>query len=228
MATLFGKETFEGGSLPASFDSQAASATSSTVIDSTSKVVGTYSARVSSTASGLGQYLLKNLGVNYTELYIQFKIFIPTAFAYGTATTVVLMHLQDNAAATVFEMKLDDYGTQEIILQGGTLPYTDTTLALTKNVVHKVELYYKVNATTGAWKVWVDNDTFASPNAQASSLNTGTVQLRSLAFGGYFTDGALTNSIYLDDVVVADTFIGAGTPVATSRTFITYRPPWAS
>lgn len=220
MATLFGKETFEGGSLPASFDSQNSSATSTLVIDSTSKVTGTYSAKFGATASGSGPYLIKNLGTLYSELYIQFKIFIPTAFAYGTATSIVMLQVSDNSANEVFEMKLDDFGALEIILQGGTLAYTDTTLTLSKNAVHKVEIYYKANASTGAWKVWVDNNMFASPNAQASSLNTGTTQMRVFNFGGYFVDGSITNNIYTDEVIISDAFIGAGV-TSTSSSVLT-------
>lgn len=202
-------EDFEGGSLPAGFDSQASSSTSSTVIDGTSKVTGTYSAKLGATGSGSGQYLIKNLGSDYTEIYIQFNIFIPTAFAYGTATSFVLMELRDGSANSVIELKIDDYGTQEIILGGGTLGYTDTTIALSKNTIHKVELYFKSNASTGAWKLWVDNNTEGSPDASGSSLNTGSYPTRIVNFGSYYADGSITDNIYVDDFKVNNTFIGS-------------------
>lgn len=219
MAILFGKETFEGGSLPASFDSKTTSATGTTVIDATSKVNATYSSKVSFASVGGGSYLIKNLGVNYTSLYMQFSMFIPTAFSYGAANSVSLFKMEDGSTNSVFEFKLDNFGVLEVILQGGTLAYTDTALAISKNVIHKVEIFYSVSATVGAWKVWVDNNTFASPNASASSLNTGTTQMRVANIGGIFADGTITDSVYIDDVIIADTFIGAGIVASPTNLF---------
>lgn len=210
-------ETFESGSLPASFDSQNTSATVTQVIDSTSKVSGTYSTKIGSTGSGIGAYLAKDLFLDYTSLFFQFKIFVPTAFAYTTATTFVLLHISDAAGNTVIELKMDDYGTQEIILQGGTLPYTDSTLALSKNVVHTVELGYVVHGSSGSWKIWVDNGTVGSPSASASSLNTGTTPMKRVSFGSYYTDGTITNNVYLDDFKVSSSFIGT-TPAPVTLT----------
>lgn len=225
-------EDFEGGALPASFDIQTTSGGGSGVIDSTSKVNGTYSVKLGASATG-ASYLTRNLGANYTELYIQFSIFIPTGFAYNTATSFVPLHINDAGGNTVVEMKLDDYGTQEIVLQGGTLAYTDTTLALSKNTVHRVELYYKTDATTGAWKVWVDNGTEGSPDASASSLNTGTAQMHTPNVGLYYTDGSLTDYYYIDDVIISDSFIGvsssySGTPGVASLTTTNYTPTVAA
>lgn len=222
--TLPYNETFEGGSLPASFDTQTSNGGGTIVIDNTSKVDGTYSAKLSNSASG-GALLTRNLGVEYSELYTQFKVFIPTAFSYGSSVIVVPLHYNDNSAGTVFEMKFEDYGTQEVILQGGTLGYTDTGLSISKGVVHTVEVYYKVSATVGAWKVWIDNGTFGSPNAQASSLNTGTATMRSVQLGNITSLAAFTDSYYVDSLTVSTSFVGLGPVVPSDVAAVLQRIP---
>lgn len=217
MALLFGQETFEGGSLPASFDSQASSATSVTAIDATSKVQGTYSAKITMSGTGLGQYLQKNLGSGYTELYYQFKLHIPPAFAFDTATAVVLLSVHNSGGTQAFELKIEDYGSSspELVLQGATPGYIDTGESLSVDTTHVIELYYKTNGTTGAWSVWVNNDTAGSPSASATGLNTGTTQMQIVRFGGYYTDGTITDALYVDDFSVSSSFIGAGPSTMT-------------
>lgn len=208
--SVFNKETFEGGSLPGSFDAVSVLwGSGSAVIDDTSKVVGTYSAKFG--ASGeVNSSARKDLGSNYSELYIQFKIFIPTAFAFGGGGYFTLFEIFDVSDNERFYVTLEDWGSIEMTLGGDMGGWVDSGLVLSKNAVHKIEIRVKQSATVGNVSIWVDNNVEGSPDYNSGNINTGTSLLRKLSLGISYSLEALTDFIYIDDVICDTAFIGEG------------------
>lgn len=207
MTVLFNKETFETGSSPFTFDSYVTDASGSLTLDTTSKVVGANSMKVVRTSAGQS-YLVKDLTANYTELYIQFKVFIPTAFAWGTGSYLGLINTFDLAEVDALYLNLEDYGTLRLTFGGGS-GYIDTGINISKNAVHKIEIRLKISATVGVVSVWVDNNTSGSPDYTSGNINTGTIDMRYVWSAEGYSDGS-HGDYYIDDFIIADAFIGAG------------------
>lgn len=207
MAFIFGKETFESGTSPFTFDIYDTSGTGAQTLDTTSKVVGVNSIKLTRSTAG-GARLKKTFGSDYTELYAQFKIFIPTAFTWGTGTYTGLIDLfSASEASEIGYINLEDYGTLRLTI-GGVSGYINTGLDVSKNAVHKIEFRVKVSATVGRVEIWLDNNT-ATPSYSSGDINMGTTGMRVMWSPEVYSDGS-HGDYYFDDVIVSTTFIGDG------------------
>ena len=208
MSLIFGKETLEGGSLPASFDSvgtlfDAATAT----LDNNSKVTGTYSILFANTDEG-GAAAVKDLGSEYTELYIQFKGFLPSGFTFGASGYCGFGHLTDSGNNSRLFFNIENFGTVRLTVGGDTV-FINTGVDIPINSVFKLEIYIKKNATTGQIKVWLNNDTEGSPDYDSGAINTGATGVQNVHFGKNYVPEAVSD-YYLDEFCIGDEFIGAG------------------
>ena len=205
---LYNPEDFESGSSPFSLDSVGnVWGGAAVALDTTSKVNGVKSLKLNATAAG-SAIAQKVLAADSDEIYLQFKVFFPTSFSFGTASAGAILALRDNADSDILSMSIADYGNLQLVFNNfGGVGYVDSLPALTKNVVHTIELHFKRAASGGRIRVWVDNNHYATPNYDSGAANTGSASFRKLTWGLPYTDG--TFGTFYEDLLTADTkYIG--------------------
>ena len=213
MAIIF-QENLEGGSLPGGFTSQVGSGLATGVIDGTSKVTGTYSMKSGATGSG-DKYLLKTLATDYSELFINFNIFIPSSYAIGLSSIIYIFQASDSADTYSWVISLENFGEHQLtVYNSETAAYEDTGIKISPDVVHKIQVCIKKSATVGRVRIWVDNDIVDGfPDYDTGVINTGGSTLRNIKFGIVYAPDAQTGFFYTDEYVIADAFI---TPITGS------------
>lgn len=202
---LLGRENIEGGALPTTLALSKSGSTSYT-LDTGSKVAGVYSIKHS--ASGAGNiYNGKVLGSDATELYVKYKVFLPSSFSVGSTGYVEIAHINNNSDTTsVYAELRNSSGNIRLYIKGDAITSIDTGINLTQNAVNNLQFYFKKSATVGAVKVWKDNDSVNSPDYNSGNINTGTVALRKVYFGKYYSPDA-NSDIWIDDLAISQSFI---------------------
>lgn len=210
MPNLFGKETIEGGSLPATFDYAGVTfGTGSVTADATSKVNGTYSVKFTNSTEA-GMYAQETLPSSYTTVFTQVSGFLPTGFSFGAGGYCGLFsHL--GSSTSRLDANIEDYGTIRLTLLDDTYGYVDTGVDIPINSKFKVEIKQVKNATTGRLMVWLNNDVEGSPDYDSGNINTGTATINEVRFGKIYIPNGMSD-YYLDDFVVSETFIGPNSP----------------
>lgn len=209
-AFTFGKEDFEScGAIPCTFDYDGSTGGGVMALDSTSKVTGTDSARcdIPSTndACAIGENLTSD-----TEYYAQFQFLLPTGWAFGVSSYVILFSFYDGVGSPI-TVNLEDFGTNRITLIGDELPFTDTGIDLALNTVYTIEIKGRISPTTGDVDLWVNNITEGSPTYNGSgTMNTGSDNITVAEIGGFHPD--IVNDTYYDNVFIDTAFIGDGVP----------------
>jgi hypothetical protein len=201
------KEDFESGALPALFDYQLASATNTIVIDNTSKISGTYSAKTTRAATGYA-YLYKTI-VSAAEIYVKFKIKLASDFSQADGDYFTLLSIQDAVAAEQFYLNIED-STNTLYFGGTGLTGTDTGITLTAGTTTTIQIYYKENATTGSVKIWVNSAAQATPTYSSGDINSGTTSFITIGVGGPWIYGTNADSWYIDDIYFNENYIIAG------------------
>lgn len=207
MAIIFGPETFEGGS-KGTFDSEV-EYNGTVDFDSSSKIRGTYSAKCTTTGTSGTAHLYETFGSTYTKLYYQFKILLPSDWAWTTGSACSLITVYDSTPAWIFTLSMENWdgsSNPPRLLMNGAMGYTSTGLTLTKGVVHTIEIC--VDKTVGV-KIWMDNKDEASPNYTYSGTAI-SADMKSFSNGLIWGDNAIP-SFYIDNVTVSTTFIGPPT-----------------
>ncbi len=216
-AYLFGSEDFESCSTPpCSFDTSGSWGSVTSSLDSTSKVSGADSLKEVVTGEGGGGLISE--GYNTDEIYVQYKVFIPSTMAWGTSGYNSILRFVDPSNSSVFWLTIEDWGTARLTMMGDTLSWTNTGLDLTKGAVNTIEVRFKKGASTGDVDIWLNNTTEGSPNYNGSgTLNTGTDNVDDINVGVTYSPDAISTTYY-DDIIINDSFIGAGTPVNNAPT----------
>lgn len=222
-AFTFGKEDFEScGAIPCSFDTDGSYATGDMILDSSSIVNGTDSARCEAPAPGDGCLLVEAVPSD-DEYWLQFTVFIPTGWVFGASSYTSLFYSGDGVG-NPFYCSIEDYGTIRITCAGDELGYTDTGIDIALNTKTKLEFRIKVSATVGDFDIWKANDVAGSPNYNGSgTLNTGSQNVVSYTIGGDNPDAV--NDRYYDDVTVDTAFIGDGIPDVTVNPNVNINTP---
>lgn len=197
----FGVEGFETGSSPFSFTSLGTLSGSATLtVDSSSKVYGTKS--LAYAASGVGiAAAVKNHGSDLSEIWIGLSIFLPTSWTTGGTGAVVMSSLVTSGDADVVAFQIENNGTgleREITIWNTiTESWVQTGIQLATNQINRIQINFKQNATTGYYKIWVNNDTSGSPNYNSGSVNTGGTAFSKIYYGGYADNAVPT--FYIDN-----------------------------
>jgi len=202
---LFGREGFEGGSLPATFDSQSNWGSGTATLDGTSKVQGTYSLKGGATGEG-GQWVEE--AADYSEAYFQYKLLIPSDVAFGTATSFQTFALLDSSDNTVAAFSAEDWGSFRFTAWGTTMGWKDIGTTLSTDTEYQIDVYVKVGTTEGRLKVWINQNTEGTPDYDSGNINNGTANIAKVRAGLPYTDGSITNYFYTDDFVVDEEYIG--------------------
>ncbi|WP_339106880.1 RHS repeat-associated core domain-containing protein [Roseovarius rhodophyticola] len=223
-AYLFNTEDFESCStLPCSFDNLSTWGGVTASIDSGSQVEGTKSLKEVVTGSGSGALELTDQ--NEDEIYVQFKVYVPSNMTWGASGYYSLLRLEDVADGTVFSMALEDWGDARLTINGDVLPWTNTGVNLTKGAVNTVEVRFKKGATDGAVDIWVDNTTAGSPDYSSGNVNTGTDNVDDIHVGVTYSPEAVSTTYYddavFDTAFIGDTSGGGGGPLPGEATTFT-------
>ncbi len=211
-AYVFGTEDFEScSSLPCSFSSTSSWGSVTPSLDATSKVNGVDSLREVVTGEGSGA--LKRVDINDDEVWVQFKVFIPSDIAWGASGFYSLLLLEDSSDNMLFWFNLENWGNARLTFDGNNLPWTDSGVNLTKGAVNTIEVRFKKGSSTGDVDIWVNNTTQGSPNYNGSgSMNTGANDVDDILVGVTYAPENGISTTYYDDVVVDTGFIGTLVP----------------
>jgi hypothetical protein len=201
---IFGIEDFESGDL-GSFTYENTWGGGTVVFDSNSKIEGVYSASMVQTEEGSAS-LYKGLGSGYETLFVQYKINIPSDFAFGSGTYFVTLDLLDSEDGERQAFTLEDWDNLRLTTTGD-YGWNDTGITFVPGNTYTLEMKVVKKSTGGEIKVWVNNFDESNPNFTTGSTNTGDVDISNLLIGSVYADDS-HSIIYIDDVAVSDSFIG--------------------
>jgi len=209
-AYVFGTEDFETcGSLPCSFSSNESWGSVTASLDSTSKVVGADSLRAVVTGEGGGG--LEKEGLGLSEVWVQFKVWIPNPTTWGGSGYFTVLMLQDSSDAGQLWLTVEDWGTPRLTFDGNNLSYTDTGLSLTPGAVNTIEVRVKKGTTNGDVDIWLNNTTQGSPSYNGSgTLNVSANNIDGVLGGLTYSPENGVSTTYYDNFIVNNSFIGAG------------------
>jgi RHS repeat-associated protein len=210
-AYLFDKEDFEScGSLPCSLDANLGWGSVTNSLDSTGKVAGADSLKAVVTGAGGGS--IETIGYNTNEIWSQFKIYIPSGFAWGTSGFFTAFKIEDPSNGTLMWMSVENYGTPRLTVMGDVLGYTNTGLDLTAGAVNTIEIRVKTGNGSGDVDIWLNNSTQGSPSYNGSgTMNLGTDNIDDILFGMHYVPENGLSTTYYDEIIVDSAFIGATT-----------------
>jgi len=177
---------------------------------------GTYNAKFTVTDLQVDDvncyYTLSSPSVAYMRAYVQVATALPSSGNYFTTiefdnlgfTSINKAIVYNNGSAVVWAMRLK--------VNGNAIIY-QSSVPVSLNSYYCVELYTKVDASAGAGTLYINGNNVAS----ASGVETDNQGANQQAIVGspQASDGdpATTHTIYVDDVVVADAYIG---PISTT------------
>lgn len=209
-ADVFAFETFESGSTPWSFDSVGNIFGAATAaLDTTSKVVGANSLAFGATGEGAAT-AQKLLGATRTEIYVQFKMFLPTGFSPGSAGYMGLLALRTSGDENRVYFNLEQ-AAGITLTTGGDITTPSTGISLPINQVFTLEIRVKKSATVGNLSIWVNNNDFNNPDYNSGDINSTADAFQKLVFGVIYTEAA-GSTYFMDNIAAHSSFIGLGRP----------------
>ncbi len=214
-AFLFGVEDFENcSSLPCSFSNVVTWGSVTQSLDATSKVAGADSLKEVVTGEGEGS--VESINHNEDEVWVQFKIFVPSNMAWGPSGYFSVLNLEDSSNSNIFWLAIEDWGTPRLTMAGDTLSWTDTGITLTEGAVNTIELRFKKGASTGDVDIWHNNTNAGSPTYNGSgTMNTGTDNVDDIRIGMTYSPESGISTTYYDNITIDTVFIGEPAPAGT-------------
>jgi hypothetical protein len=210
MATqLFPIETFESGALPGSFDSVSdiwRNGLCVPSIDNTSKVDKTYSVKFHTTGSGSAA-ALKVLASTYTDIYVQFKLFLGQTFALGPSNYTTIFDLRDSSDNSRIHCNMEFNGSVFKLTFGGDVGYTNSGVIIPKNQINKIQIHINKDPSLGRIQIWLNNDVSASPTYDSGNINTGATAFKKVLVGLPYVPEAISD-LWFDDIGFDTAFIG--------------------
>lgn len=207
-AYLFGVEDFEDcGSLPCSFSNTSAWGSVTQSLDSTSKVEGADSLK--ELVTGEGGATLESINHNEDEVWVQFKVFIPSSMTWGGSGYFTILRFEDSSNGGIFWMSVENWGTPRLTVAGDTLSWTNTGIDLVPGEVNTLEVRFKKSATAGDVDIWHNTTTEGSPDYNGSgTLNTGTDNVDDILVGMAYAPENGIATTYYDEIAIDTAFIG--------------------
>ncbi len=212
-AFIFGKEDFETcSSLPCSFDSNASWGNIAVSIDHGSKISGEDSLKAVVTGEGGGS--LRKGGLSRSEVWVQFKVWVPNPVTWGTSSYFGLLMLEDGSTNDTLWINVEDYGTPRLTVAGDVLGYTNTGIDLIEGAVNTIEIRAKIGSSNGDIDIWHNSSTQGSPTYNGSgSMNTGTDNIDAVLAGLQYAPEGGVSTTYYDDIIIDSSFIGTSTSI---------------
>lgn len=208
---LLGPETFESGSLPFSFSSYTSGQNGTISVDDTGKISGDKSIACSSPDGWGWAYLQKDFSTALSEVYLKFKSIPPslTDMSASWFHNVRFWGSTYEIGRTTFSR----ISASENLDYGGL--FNEDTLdffSLASATIHDIQIYLKIHSSQGRVKVWLNNSDSSDPDFDSENIDTGSTNIASVKIGLPMAPAALTNVLYLDDVIIDDSFIDISTP----------------
>ena len=151
--------------------------------------------------SGEGAGSMHKAGLSRSEVWVKFKIRVPSPVTYGASGWFGILSLQNSSGADRVWLSVEDYGTPRLTVMGDVLDYTDTGLDLTPGAVNTIQLRVKTGTSNGDVDIWLNNDTQGSPSYNGSgTLNIGTVAIDRVVAGLTYAPEFGVSTTYFDDV----------------------------
>ncbi len=208
-AYLFGSETFEScSSLPCTFTNHSTWGSVAGSLDSTNKAVGVKSFKT--VVTGEGSAALESTNYSRDEIWVQFKVYIPSNIAWGASNYFSILRYEDTADGLVFSMNVENSSSNaRLTMSGDTLSWTNTGLNLTKGATNTIEVRFKKGTSNGDVDIWLNNSTQGSPSYNGSgTLNTGTDNVDDILIGMRYAPENGISTLYFDDYTIDSAFIG--------------------
>jgi RHS repeat-associated protein len=222
-AYVFGTETFESCSkVPCSFNQVASWGSATSTVDSTSKITGVKSLKAEITGTGDGAGAQKKNNLNASEMWVQFKVWIPNPMVWGASGYANILILQNSSGSDRVWLSVENYGTARLTLGGDHIGYVDTGLNLTQGSSNTIEIRVKTGTSNGDVDIWLNNSTEGSPNYNVSgTMDVGTVAIDKMLAGLAYTPEEGVSTTYYDDITFDSAFIGGGTTPTAPTSLLT-------
>lgn len=140
-------------------------------------IVGNFPLRAYTGGSSVVSYGEIDWGYDDAEIYIEFYVYFDTV---PTAITA-FFSVTDSVPTQLFSLRVNASGYWQVYDNANTTAYTSTTHKVSQYTRHRIEFYWKTNASTGAFTFKVDG--FADPDLTQTGLNNGTANPRRYRVG---------------------------------------------
>jgi hypothetical protein len=149
-------------------------------------------------ASKTSPQFTKNLSTTLPELYLRTYLKI-TVSSTGVGNEII--GLKNTAGNYVLSINQAAIGTTyQLKVRVGSSYVSVGNLTLADSTWHKIDIYLKINSTTGAYDVKINDLSIYSD----SNINTGSDNINNIAFGHNNTF-ATNNIFHFDDIALNDT-----------------------
>jgi hypothetical protein len=140
----------------------------------------------------LGTYAQKS--VNLSELYFR------AYYAYTSSQdSYEIIHMYDGSGNKLIAIYSNGSGSFSVKVRVGGVWTTYDSFLMSVNTWYKIDIYFKVNGSTGTYEVKINNVSVSS----RINLNTGTSNVVAIRFGTSY--GSLSNPAKFDDIALNDT-----------------------
>jgi hypothetical protein len=162
------------------------------VLSTTLPYSGAYSMELA--LSGSGIYPRKGYGGPYTKAFVQFKVRFSNLPTVGSYQQLQLSYFGTTGAPQV---RVDDRGDGVHWSLNGT---TYSTGTISANTWYTVEVEY--NDDTNSHNLWVNG------SLVLTLVNDYGTNNSAIYVGNIYTDWTCTGNLYIDDVIVSDSYTG--------------------
>ena len=164
-------------------------------------------------------YAYKYLGNSYTTIHVRLYAKIVSSSLSATSH-MSFLELRDYSEGKT-RMTLRWYGDGHLAItyrKDGTLSTAESTTTMSTGTWHCLEVKCVIDSSNGEYRVWLDGTEVSDLTQTGIDSTTGTTYTM-LRAGTNDNAGSGSVTIYEDDIVVADTYIGPEEEAPTEYTF---------
>jgi len=197
MTELF-SDGFESGNFTSGGWTAAASGSGSASVTTDTPHQGSYSAKFVCDAYGYAR-ASKDLGSNYATAFLRTYVYFSS---FASTLVDKIQHAEDRSSNGIWDLYISSSTLRLRALQPSQTDY-DYSYSFQTDTWCCIEIKFVSDATNGEYRVWLDG----SEVITATGLDTSGASGLGIFYIGYlYTEASRTS--YVDDVVVADTYIG--------------------
>lgn len=137
----------------------------------------TYALQAATGATSGVSYEETDWGVDDTEVYVCAHV----KFSAVPSAITAFLSVTDSTPTQLFSLRVNASGFWQLNDNANSTIYTSTLKQPLAGIYHRVEIYWKTDAATGAFTVKIDGDIV--DNLQQTGLNNGTAKPRRIRVG---------------------------------------------